>query len=117
MSLIELLVSVLILSLGLLGLVGLQSRAAQISVEAEDVNRASLLANEVISLVQLNQKLDLPGGAYTLWQERLADPAQGGLPHGTGEIIQETATLGRIVITWRGAAAKNTHQYITHVVL
>ena len=46
-ALIEVLISILLFSLGILGLIGLQARAISFSVDAEDRNRAALFANEI----------------------------------------------------------------------
>ena len=43
-TLIEVLVSVLIMSFGILGIVALQARAIQFSLDADDRNRAALFA-------------------------------------------------------------------------
>ncbi len=53
MTLIEVLVALLIFSFGLLGLVGLQSRAHTFALSAEDSNRAALFANEIVTSVVL----------------------------------------------------------------
>ena len=54
MAMLEVLVSVLLFSLGILGLIGLQARAITLSVEAEDRNRAAILANEIASAMWLS---------------------------------------------------------------
>ena len=46
-ALLEVLVSVLLFSLGVLGLIGLQARAINLSIDAEDRNRAALIANDI----------------------------------------------------------------------
>jgi type IV pilus assembly protein PilV len=48
-TLLETLVALLVFSVGLLGIVALQARSIQLSVDGEDRNRAALLADEVIS--------------------------------------------------------------------
>ena len=48
-TLVEVLVSLLVFSIGVLGMVGLQARAIQFSVDAEDRSKAAMVANEVIS--------------------------------------------------------------------
>jgi type IV pilus assembly protein PilV len=53
MALIEALVSILIFSFGVLGLIGLQASAINFSVDAEDRNRAALFANEIASSMWL----------------------------------------------------------------
>ncbi len=48
-TLIEVLISILLLSLGLLSLVGLHARTLQTTVDAENRGNAALLANEMVS--------------------------------------------------------------------
>ena len=57
MTLVEVLVSLLIFSFGLLGLMGLQARALRFSIGAEDTNRAALLANEVAAQMLTRQSM------------------------------------------------------------
>ena len=47
MALIEVLVSILIFSFGVLGLIGLEASAINYSVDAEDRSRAALFASEI----------------------------------------------------------------------
>ena len=49
-ALLEVLVSILIFSFGVLGLDRLQARAITLSTDAEDRNRAALLASDIASL-------------------------------------------------------------------
>lgn len=58
MTLIEVLVAVLIFSFGLLGLVGLQARATQYGLSAEDANRAALLAAEMTGTMLTTHTVD-----------------------------------------------------------
>lgn len=122
MTLIEVLVAILIFSFGLLGFVGLQARAIQFSISAEDSNRAALLANEIASSMQLAQTVSLPPAAITTWQARASDPAVAGLPNGIGTVVVVTATTASITITWRApnaaiGSANSVNQYVTQVVL
>ena len=57
--LLEVLISILIFSFALLGLVALQARAVQFSVNAEDRNRAALLANELVATMLTQQSVDV----------------------------------------------------------
>jgi type IV pilus assembly protein PilV len=114
MTLIEVLVAVLIFSLGLLGIVGLQARAIQFSVGAEDSNRAALLANEIAATMQLYDTVDV---SLTAWQTRVSDPTVSGLPGGVGEVTTSGRTA-EVIITWVSPSAPtDTHSYVTQVVL
>ena len=57
-ALIECLIAMLIFSFGVLGLVGLEARAINFSVDAEDRNRAALFAQEIASQMWINGNVD-----------------------------------------------------------
>jgi len=122
MSLIEVLTAVLIFSLGILGLVGLQARATQFSVSAEDTNRAALLASELVTTLWLNQQAPgagpvLPPEALAAWTAQVADPAAGGLPNGVGDVVIKGEQVD-ITLTWKSpnaATADPVNRYSTQV--
>ena len=116
MTLIEVLVAILIFSFGLLGFVGLQARAIQFSTSAEDSSRAALLANE-LAATMISQQTLTP--SLTTWQARVADPAQGGLPSGSGSSTV-TGNTALITITWTptsAASGAGSNKYVTEVIL
>lgn len=120
-TLIEVLVSLLIFSLGLLGLVGLQAKAVSFSNSAEDMNRAALLATELGTSMIGAQAVLLPPGVIEAWRLRVADPAVRGLPDGNAT-VDVLANVATITITWRpttvmNGAANSTNQYVTQVIL
>jgi type IV pilus assembly protein PilV len=102
-ALIEVLVSVLLFSLGILGLIGLQARAIGLSIDAEDRNRAALLANNIASTMWIMRTVAIdPNAGTTSWNQRARDLDAGGLPNGAVEITANTATrTADIVITWK----------------
>ena len=116
LSLIEALTTILIFSVGLMGLVGLQSRAIQVSTGAEDTNRAALLANELTSQMWLANSVTVDS---TAWQERVSKPEEGGLPNGLGTVTV-TGNVADITITWRApqaASGVQDNRYQTQVQL
>jgi type IV pilus assembly protein PilV len=118
-TLIEILVAILIFSFGLLGFVGLQARAIQFSVGAEDSNRASLLANEMAATMVLKNTVDTAALAtdITAWQARASSPATG-LPNGAASAAQTTASAVTLTLTWRAPSASGTpSKYVTQVYL
>ncbi|MEJ1168472.1 type IV pilus modification PilV family protein [Variovorax sp. CCNWLW235] len=115
-ALLEILVSVLLFSLGLLGLIGLQARAISLSSDAEDRNRAALLANEVVALMWLNKSATVPAGALASWKTRVASPETGGLPAGDGQVNVD-GTAATVVIKWRAPSHDADSQLTTRVVL
>ncbi len=118
-SLVEVLVSILLFTLGLVGLVGLQARATVMSVDADNRNRAALLANEIASAMWLSGSTALPPATLSAWQARVADPAASGLPSGAGAVAV-SGNRADITITWRAAvrtADESDSQLTTRVVI
>ena len=117
-ALIEVLISLLIFSLGILGLVGLQANASKISYDAEDRSRASLMANEIISDMW-TKKTSTP--STTAWQSRVADTTISGLPEGVGTIsAPDVNNVVTVTITWRAPSRKAADldsKYITKVAI
>ena len=101
-SLIEVLVSVLLLSLGVLGLIGLQARTMEMSGEAEDRNRAAMLADDAAGLMWMQHSVTLTSSVLTAWKNSVA--AQ--LPNGEGTIttVAGKADAVDVTITWRPPA-------------
>lgn len=99
MALLEVLVSVLLFSLGILGLIGLQARAINYSVEVEDRNRAAMLANEIASAMWLANSVTIDTEAGTpSWADRVS----AALPGGTVVVAPE-ATIpnsANVTIDW-----------------
>jgi type IV pilus assembly protein PilV len=122
-TLIEILVAILIFSFGLLGFVGLQARAIQFSVGAEDSNRAALLANDMAATMVLKNSVNptVLATEITAWQDRAAS-ATVGLPNGAATAVQNSASAATLTVTWRApsataGAANSTNRYVTQVFL
>ncbi|OUM03777.1 type IV pilus modification protein PilV [Variovorax sp. JS1663] len=116
-ALIEVLVSILIFSLGLLGLIGLQARAVSFSTDAEDRNRAAMLANELSTVMWLGNSVTVDATALSNWQTRVSTPSAGGLPNGAGTVTV-TAGVAEIVITWRPPSrASGDSRFVTRMVM
>lgn len=120
-SIIELLVAVLIISFGLLGLVTLQGRAVQVSVSSEDSQRAALLASEMAATMFNLNTVNLNQAVIDTWAARVADPASGGVPNGTGTVNVTGPASARLTVTWTPVnatgEANDTHTYTTDVVI
>lgn len=110
--LLEVLVSVLIFSFGVLALVGLQGSMTRAQTEAELRAEASFLANEALGLMwgdinNLGNYDDLACNSYSpcvTWQQKVSTR----LPSGLGQINILPAASGQgrmaeIVITWTPA--------------
>jgi type IV pilus assembly protein PilV len=117
-SLIEVLIVIVLFAFGLLGMVGLQARATQFSVSAEDNNRAALLADELASQMWGSGTVNLPTATVTAWNTRVADATGVGLPNGVGAVTV-TGNVARITVSWRPPhhATGDTRRYSTEVLI
>jgi type IV pilus assembly protein PilV len=120
-TLIETLVALLVLSFGVMGLVALQGRAVQYAVDAEDRNRAALLADELVSTMWLSRTVTLPSATVDLWTARVQDASASGLPQASASVSGPDA-LGVVTVTvrWRPPsrkAAQGDLVYMTKVAL
>jgi type IV pilus assembly protein PilV len=120
MTLIEVLVSLLIFSFGFLGLIGMQAKAVQISTDAEDRSRASLLANEIVSKMWMNKSLSVSQSDKNAWIARVQDPSVSGLPSAGGDVSNPVNGLVTVTVTWRSPArnvSASDSQYVTQVMM
>ena len=115
---IEVLVVIVLFSFGLIGMVGLQAKAVQVSVSAEDSSRAALRANEIASAMWAAKTVSLPSADLTAWNLRVADAASHGLPNGAG-VVTVSGSVATITVTWRAPhePAAAVHNYTTQVQL
>lgn len=116
MLLIEVLLSILIFSFGILGLVGLQATAIQNSTNAEERTIAANLANDIVSQMWLRKSSSTAdanlSGDIVLWQARVAASA---LPNAAGSVV-EAAGVTTVTITWKSPskkAAENSNKFET----
>lgn len=123
LALIEVLVGMLIISFGLMGLLTLQARALQTSVVSDEAQRAAMLASEMAAEMFNQNNVAISASVVNNWAARVADPASGGLPGGTGTVTVSAtnANLARVQLTWtsvqRSGAPSDTHTYATDVVI
>ncbi len=128
-TLLEVLIALFVLSVGLLGMAGLQLTGLKNSYSAQNRTEAALQANNILERMRLNQAVAKAGG----YDIDLADSAPGGpelvnqdlsewldnlasnLPSGDGQIETDAGT-GVIVITiqWddsRGTSGSATQSF------
>lgn len=120
LSMIEVLVAVVLISFGILGLVSLQARAVQVSVSAEDSQRAALLAGEIAATMWGENTVSLDAAVVEAWADRVADPAVAGLPNATGTVVVDAGgDVARVTVTWRAphAAEGEENRYVTDIVI
>jgi type IV pilus assembly protein PilV len=119
-TLIEVMISILIFSFGILGAVGMQARLAQATVRNGDRARASLLADELASQMWLKQSVNIPSNDpfYTAWATRVATPTTSGLPSGSGSFaLDSTNKIATIKITWTPTNQSSQSSFKTSVVI
>jgi type IV pilus assembly protein PilV len=117
-ALIEVMVSLLIFSLAVLGLVAMQGRAVSYAVSAEDRSRAALLANEIVTAMWL-EGTTLPSTLST-WTSRVQDATVSGLPSATTDVSTDATTgITDVKITWHppSKASTETSTYLTQVAI
>jgi type IV pilus assembly protein PilV len=120
MALLECLMALLIFSVGLLGLLGLEARVMNISTDSENRNRAAMLAGEVASQMWLNSTVAPATTAYTTLLANAGDQTKGGLPGGVVTVTQVgTTNAADITVTWQEVsdAPLSPSQLTTRVIL
>jgi type IV pilus assembly protein PilV len=86
-ALIEALVSILIFSFGVLGLIGLEASAINFSMDAEDRNHAALLASEIASSMWLAGNVSTAIANQAAWQTAAANTTTYALNNPTVTIV------------------------------
>ncbi|HEX8955908.1 MAG TPA: type IV pilus modification protein PilV [Burkholderiaceae bacterium] len=108
-TLIEVLISVLIFAVGLLGLTGMQARAVQFSYDAEDRMRASIMADEIVAAMLTANTVSLPSSTLDAWNTRVKNAAVSGLQNGAGTVTIDSNGLATVTITWSSPAHGGTY--------
>ncbi|WP_051710072.1 hypothetical protein [Andreprevotia chitinilytica] len=128
--LLEVLVSLLIFSLAILGMVAALTTSMRTSTAVENKNRAALLANELAAIMQVNHTVSLPSATLTAWQNQLNSASSAGqtnsglngLPNASSTVAVSGTTNATITITWiepksKGTTNPVTDSYTTQVVV
>lgn len=130
-TLIEVLVSILIFSVGIVGLVGMQSLMISHSIDAENRIQASHFANQLIGQmwgdrgvndVNMNTYDTVDGGARPNghYLESWMTNVRANLPGATGAnapLVRVTGNQVDITIFWRLPSATQTHSYATTAII
>jgi type IV pilus assembly protein PilV len=121
MALIECMMALLIFSVGLLGLLGLEARVMNISTDSENRNRAAMLASEVASQMWLNNSVASTLPSIVTLAANAGDQTQGGLPGGVIAVVPVVGTTNAadITVTWQEVSdvAGNLSTLTTRVIL
>ena len=117
MALLESLMALLIFSVGLLGLLGLEARVMNISTNSENRGRAAMIASEVASQMWLNNTVTPATPDYTTLLANAGDQTKGGLPGGVVTVAQiGTTNAADITVTWQEVTGPAS-QLTTRVIL
>ena len=125
--LLEALIAILIFSLGILAIVGLQAASIKSAGDAKYRSDASLLANQLIgqmwvsdrTTTTLQSSFGTGGTDYSTWQSSVAAALPGtstNPPSVTFTTDNSTATpssVATITIYWQSPSETTTHQYVT----
>lgn len=120
LMMIEVLISILIFSIGILGIVALQTKAMQFSGDAQNRNIASNLANDLVAQMWLSNSSDPSNAALaskiTTWKTRVSDSQ---LPNANGN-VEKNGDITNITITYKPPtkkASENANQYVTQITI
>lgn len=117
-TLLEVLVSLLVFSFGVLGMVGMQARAIQFSVDAEDRTKAAVIANEVISWMWAQRTLVVPAATIADFRSQAQS---AGLPGNVAiDVPAPVDGVATVTITWKSPskkAADSNSSYFTQVAM
>jgi type IV pilus assembly protein PilV len=101
-TLIEALVSIVLVSIGLIGLMGLLATATRNNTDSQDRNRAAALANEMATAMWMNGTTNVSTGPlatyYAYWQTSLA-PVTANPSKGLNITVPPTVTVANGVAT------------------
>jgi type IV pilus assembly protein PilV len=112
-TLIEILVSLLLFSVGILGMAGFQAVSTRTSVDASERSRAALMANEMIAKMWEARSTSLEEDALEEWGERLKEALNKDAV-GVVTPLNDDIDAVLITITWPSVARDSTTStYIT----
>jgi type IV pilus assembly protein PilV len=130
-ALIEVLVSILIFAMGILGILGLQTNTVGVAADARYRTEAAALADEYVALMSIANPANLGdyktgGTAFSAWRDVRVKPtganaalAPVALPNASvtvdlpAVIDLDDGNQATITVRWRGASAENDSTHIT----
>lgn len=123
MMLIEALLAILIFSLGILALVGLQATAIKQSTDARYRSEAALLANDIISQMWITDRIpatlqanfNTGGATYNTWLPRVSATLPGAVAN-PPSIVVDAQGIATVTISWLApneASGTTAHNYVT----
>lgn len=120
MLMVELLVAILIFSIGLLGLIAMQTATVQTASSVENRTTAANLANELVTQMWLRKTADPAASGLssdiTAWKDKVS---ASRLPNAVGSVTRD-GQVTSVTIQYKlpsKTAAENASQYVTQVVI
>lgn len=115
-AIIDVLMAILLFSVGILGLIGLQGAMTKTQLEGKVRADASYLANELVAqiwsdTININSYSESGCEGYapcSAWQSKVTS----SLPDGTGDVTTNSSGDVTITITWTNTAG-DQHRYVT----
>lgn len=100
--LIEILVSILVFTFAVLGLVALLARSSQLSVDGENRARAAMLASIMASEMWDTKTVNIPATDISAWKGNLSTTTnqEYGLPGGSGNVSISGTNIAFISLQW-----------------
>jgi type IV pilus assembly protein PilV len=116
MVLLEALISILLFSFGILGLVSVQVAATQNSVNSQDRAVASILANDMVSQMWIKNSSSVAdiSGDVAAWKLRV----KGSVLSNAIGTVTDVGGIATITVTWKAPSKSSTdqaNQYVTSV--
>lgn len=134
MMLLEALIAILIFSMGILAIVGMQAAAIKASTDAKYRSEASLLVNQLVGQMWVSNRtvatlqanfqgggglVGTPGAGYTAWLNDVQNALPGTVANAPSVVITpSTITTGsdvNITVFWQLPSDTAVHQYSTIV--
>lgn len=113
-------VAIVIFSLGVLGIIALQAKASQFSVDSEDRAHAAMFAAELVAMMWQQKTADLDPATISAWQNRVQASGSGlPSPSATSQ-FDPTTKMATITIDWRSPwlrSNEQSHSYTTQVMI
>ncbi len=123
-TLIEVLVALLLFAFGILGLLGMQAVASQLTGEAKYRAEAALFANQLIGQMWADNPANLAadyasgtaGPKYVAWRNQIQAPV-GGLPGATGAntptVTVDANNVVTVSIFWQAPTEAAAHRHVS----
>lgn len=113
-TLIEVLIALVLFSIGILGIIALQGRAVDFTTQSENSTRAAILASDLAAQMQTLQTLAPSSTVISEWQSRVTSDPNLSLPNSSSSVAAPTLDASgnsiytTITIRWKDPSKKAT---------